>query len=317
MERLSIDVTVPREVAMREGKVQFGRTRYEPTEEDMSTLTLDEKAWLDRNMSRECFALGNALVTWGSVVSAIRAAKAKSDEGEASKRATELEWSKLRAQNDRESAERLELKIVDWLARSDDDLIMPAPSFAVRELYDDKVGYDPRVKARLDHLRAITSKRRDERAEKTAAFEVVCRAYVIDRVPEFRRAAQAAKDVSRPALKHAHGAIMMLLEENGLSVIASGSVYGEPEEHPLPHSHAYDIRDRVADIAPRVLEHPLVQEVALSIVRIDTCVESKCRSGLRSAVRVAVTWRSGDEVSVYVYADTEEPHEHDETEESD
>jgi len=161
-----------------------------------------------------------------------------------------------------------------------------------------------------------------ERAEILAAKQVLfaqrCREYVIRFVPDYERAARDGRNVNQVAKDTNQKAVVENLIRIGYQPMDAYDV----EEHTRPNTHAYGVHDRVKlALDQRMtmeLEH--VQKggewgiiwygVATRIVRADTCSESNCRKGFRTCVEVTLRYGDESEQTLYVYADTQEPHVH-------
>jgi hypothetical protein len=195
-----------------------------------------------------------------------------------------------------------EARVAEILARSDS-------AFAVTYTFDAEIEADSRIVARREAYRASCALAAEREAERRKAHAAVCRAYVIDRVPEYARAAEAGCDVTAHAEEHAMIAVRAAIEVCG-SVVES---YGcnDPCTVACPRDVAYGVHDHVQRVL-RNMSMPSIIDPAtsvISIARIDTCSHAACTAGMRVVVRVAVRLGHDDERELYVYADSAPPHE--------
>jgi hypothetical protein len=144
-----------------------------------------------------------------------------------------------------------------------------------------------------------------KREEAAKAWASVTREFVIQHVPDYAEAARRGCAVARAARA---GFVAMVERAIGSDVVEG---YECAEEHPRPRQGAYDAEARVIEALKGVEASGdgMVVSCKTRIVRVDTCPEVDCKSGVRTCVEVTVAYMSGDEDTVYVYADAAPRHE--------
>ena len=322
MNRVSIPVFVHQSVAIIGGFSAWGNGEYSPTDEELASLSVDERAWLAGPGLRQTLSL-DAAVGWPSVARAIREQKAKDEQAEADRRA-EAE----------ERKERTRARIREWLAKPLSDLIREPSSWyphnqwtlASSFMFDmvDLAADDARLVservAKADREVAFLNAKSLEQynaakaavAERAEKWQTVCREYVAANIPDLRRAATGGANVAEPAIEHASTWIGQIIrDEVADCVVFASEDLCDIEEHNRPRQHAFDVLDIVNDkVAPAVGSLALVDSVAARIVRADSCLKRGCTAGLRTFVEIEVTWLNGESDDFFVYADGAPLHEH-------
>lgn len=141
-------------------------------------------------------------------------------------------------------------------------------------------------------VRALSERLRAERAE---AYAQACRAYVVENVPEYRRAAEEGHDVRAIAAGH-----VTLLAKRALATVGPVvSCYKDGGARDCPSADAYAVLD-----AARALDLTvpgIVRATGAEIVRIDVSPHST--AAWRTAVEVELEWADGTGGSLHVLAD--------------
>ena len=167
MNKITINYSISRTVALTEGRAEFGQATYQPTDTELQLLTLEDRKYLDTlNLDRSIFELPTGVPpTWPNIVDSIKADHQKKLDSKVA-----------------ELAER-EAKIREALAQPDDKWIISsthwncgvneksvraeAPVWEVRGSYWGS--NDERIKARfaslkpeVDRLLAIAKEKNDQ-----------------------------------------------------------------------------------------------------------------------------------------------------------
>ena len=94
MDKISFSVVIPQSVALAAGKTEYGETRYSPTEEELSSISPEERAWLDVNVRSAQntypapLRLDQPQATWDAIMTGVRTRMA-AEAAEQARRAAE------------------------------------------------------------------------------------------------------------------------------------------------------------------------------------------------------------------------------------
>jgi hypothetical protein len=287
METIEIKVCVDKQAAARAGALKYGEAAFTPTAEQWSAITPEERVWL----AAGCFGTSipdygdpygdertlnlkaAGVVTWDSVVSAMRA------------RMAEQTAARAKQVADREAA------VQEWLALPDDEVIdnyrrywqVSVPS---------RLNDHPAVKARCATLQPEANRRNDadkERREaakaeedtekaakeaakeaKRAAAEASFKAHALTTGGVLARAASEDYDVTRAVTDAVVGDMTRALDEAGLSyvILRMGTKAWDRaswEDRPSPSARAFEVQDTCTGIVAK-LAHPEGMDVDVSRV---------------------------------------------------
>jgi hypothetical protein len=156
MQRISVNYSVSKTVALNEGRSEYGTATYQPTDTELQFLCVTDRQYLD-NHERETFHLPtSAPPAWPVIADAIRLARLAAEE--------------LEQQRAGEQAAKIEAA----LGKPDDDWIQSGcynepsicvPGFGGWMYTPAAVRDDPRVAARLEALRPEVERRCAERKQ--------------------------------------------------------------------------------------------------------------------------------------------------------
>lgn len=331
MQPFKIRVFVPQALAVLAGVSRYGYTDVEPTDEQLGELSLAER---ERLVQGDSLTLDGPRPEWPTVVSSLRALMMRESD----------ECVARAEKRNKRIAEALSCPDDDWIGHEsgryyhDESLVVYRPTIRKdpRGLFmeaDDLT--DPRIVKRREWLtrevlparvaawekamaeyEAREAKRKLEEQEREQKYAETCRAYVRQHVPDFARAAAEGCNVKRPAEQHTEETLrkrLIVVQKERMSTPSDvlPESHGRDEEQGAPHAHAYAVLDAVrAELTREELPAPIAS-AETSIVRIDTCPERNCHAGKRTAVCIDLQWRDGEATVVYIYADREEPHVHD------
>jgi len=327
MDTVKIHVSVDKALAIASGKTRYGATTYEPTEENLATLTPEERysfaaydgeahsiylCHLIVGASQYCqfnfprvLNLDLAEITWDVIVSSLRR-----DLVAARKKQAQCEEDARQADAQKEQQE------IKRRASADEWLALPREKQVVRNQplsktdcsYHTTADYSiktvTRVSARCSELAHYCKEREAADlagiAKKDAPWRDLCREYVIRCVPEFARAATDGCDVSSVAIKALRAEIWRRLgEASGITVVDS---YAERCQG-LPRSFAYERLDQVRVLVARLANHPLISSIDSSVVRADLDPR-RGHENWRTCVAVEAVLANGDSLdTVYVCAE--------------
>ena len=144
MQRISVNYSISRTVALAEGRADYGTATYQPSDIELAFLCIADREYLDKHPS-ETFNLPTATPpAWPVIADAIKAARVQEEERKAQR------------------AAEIEARIVEALARPDDDwLYQQTYGWTWRVpcgAYDD-CRNDERIKARVEALRPEIERR--------------------------------------------------------------------------------------------------------------------------------------------------------------
>ena len=345
MDQIRIAVRVPLSAAVAAGRTHYGETSVALSDADVATLSPAARARLAS--MRGCVGLRNLYDRIEEIEVDRADAPATLEAIERTVAAIEAKLAAERAESEQQIARALASPDEEWVSldglvhayyEEEDGSLSASPTgnrFGCPRIWDGGprgAGLsrsqlsDPRVIARVAAINITTRIAEHERryaewitlveranAEKKAradAWASVCRAYVIEHVPEYARAAKEGADV-RTLAKRSYLATLS-------TKLAADTEAYSVDSHPRPHQRAYDALDavrRALDGAPTY--GGLVTRVDTRIVRVNTCPEDDCTAGKRTCVEIAVQYGDDTSNTCFVYADGGDPHVHeaDETDE--
>lgn len=319
MEQIKVHAYIPRESALAAGRAQYGDVTVALSDEDVQQLSIEARSLL-AEVPPALLRLDVTEAAPSAVVAALEAAVQR----RAAERAAD--------------AARTEARIAQALARPDAEWIDRSDRPALRNRWgldlSERDLEDPRVVARRAQIErevlppAVAEweqRQAAERAEREAAeaaaqqrsaeVRAMAARYVLARVPDLARSAKEGLDVVAPAKAAQLDDLRTKLHAwTGADVLAD--TYGT-REHAHPRARAWELYDLVRTSTAQMIEDDrrrerpsLIREIAVEIVRADTCSENGCKSGWRTCVRVKVTWIDDAQAYVTLYADAAVPHVH-------